>query len=228
VRCTSCACTLLPPPSTAKGAPPLLVPRSARGNISVCQLRLLARRRNNAVAGAQALASVSAHAAAFRRRFCARPRTQVQYRCAALARGRTGAAGCGCCRCRESTCRPAGARRRFAAIYARPRALCITRVRRARLAGQQVTAATFWGGAVFPGVLFPRPRDASTRDGRRAHYHSASLNRLHRPTPSEMWVAKHAMLRRWSYRRAFHATVQRPESQEASYVRRSGCVRGEV
>ena len=51
-------------------APPRLRRRSwppaqLGGNRSACQLRLLARRHNNAVAGAQALASVSAHTAVF-------------------------------------------------------------------------------------------------------------------------------------------------------------------
>ncbi len=71
----------------------------------------------------KALASVLAHAAAFRRRYCARPRSRVQCRCAALAGGRAGRGGRCCCRCRESNCRQAGARRRSATFFACCRAL---------------------------------------------------------------------------------------------------------
>jgi hypothetical protein len=79
-------------------------------------------------------------------------------------------------------------------VFACRRALYTMIVRRARPAGQQVTAAALLCGAVFLECcfVFPRARDAWTRDDRRAHTHASSLSRLHCPTSSELWATKHA------------------------------------
>jgi hypothetical protein len=79
-----------------------------------------------------ALASVSAHTAAFHRRYWARPRSRVQCRCAALAGGRAGRGGHCCCCDRESNCRQAGARAPLRHLLLRAAALYVSRASAAR------------------------------------------------------------------------------------------------
>jgi hypothetical protein len=90
-----------------------------------------------------ALASVSAHAAAFRRRDWARPRSRVQCCCAALAGGRAGRGGHCCSSGRESNCSHLVRARRSATCFCVPSRF-MHHVRPRRAAGG---AAWYGGGA---------------------------------------------------------------------------------
>ena len=85
----------------------------------------------------------------------------------------------------------AGARHRFATCFrVPPRSMYHTRPRRAA-GGTAGHGGGDAGWCCGPGVLFPRARDASTRNDRRAHTHATYLSRLHVPASSELWAAKH-------------------------------------
>jgi hypothetical protein len=175
----------------SSGRPPLLVLRLARGDRMRAPADAHISPTQHALLLVPALASASAHAADFRRRYLARPRSRVQCCCAALADGRAGRGGHCCCSGRESTCSQLVRAAAPPHVFACRRALRTMCVRRARPAGQQVTAAALLCGAVFPGVLFPRARDAWTRYDRRAHTHATSLRRLHCPTAPKLSAAQH-------------------------------------
>jgi hypothetical protein len=151
LRCTSCAYIPLPPPRAAKGAPPLLVPRKAGTTQCAGRLNLLAHQRNLLV---QALASVSAHAAACR---CRLVRGHVPG-CNDGARVARWWAGLGA--------EGAGAavtgwphyirlvRSRFATFFVCRRTLCITRVLGARPVVQQgAVLALLCGCSAFGSFL---------------------------------------------------------------------------
>ena len=103
-----------------------------------------------------------------------------------------GAGRCCCCCDRVAHCSQLVRTTAPPPAFACRRALCTTRVRRARLAGQQGAAGGAAGCCSATGVLFPRAGDAWTREDRRAHTHAPSLSRLHVPASSEMWATKHA------------------------------------
>ena len=123
---------------------------------SARRLSLLQRKCKRRCGTCQRWQVLSAHAASFAA-VLARPCNIG--RNDGVPRSLLGRAGCGghcCCSGRESKLQSAGARRRFASIFACCWALCRVRVRGARPAGQHITAAAMLGGAVVLECCFLR------------------------------------------------------------------------